>query len=186
MWLPWNIFFKHCFPIDSSLKRPVDNSCSFNDSQNFKRFKNNHLQVSHTNENISINNQKSKIDANDSFNVYHSLNENNENQNDENFLQPSIGSGGEICIEVNKKYMNFTADQVLCMCEALQQKNDIEKLATFLWSLPAENHLMNSNESILRARAVVAFHRGLFHELYVLLETHCFSVKYHPDLQALW
>lgn len=113
-------------------------------------------------------------------------NNENQNQNDENFLQPTIGSGGEICMEVNKKYMNFTTEQVLCMCEALQQKNDIEKLATFLWSLPAENHLMNTNESVLRARAVVAFHRGLFHELYVLLETHCFSVKHHPDLQALW
>lgn len=61
---------------------------------------------------------------------YHSnsyVHENNENLNDENFLQPSIGSGGEISMEVNKKYLSFTSEQVLCMCEALQQQNNIDK-----------------------------------------------------------
>lgn len=71
------------------------------------------------------------------------------------------------------------------MCEALQQKNDIEKLSTFLWSLPP-SELLRGNESILRARAIVAYHRGLFHELYNLLESHCFSPKHHADLQSLW
>lgn len=88
-------------------------------------------------------------------------------------------------MEVNKKYLSFSSEQVLCMCEALQQKNDIEKLATFIWSLPHDD-LMMSNESILRARAVVAYHQNSFHELYSLLENHCYSVKYHTDLQGLW
>lgn len=132
-----------------------------------------------------MNSSKAKIDSTSNYNHFSSFNENNENHNDENFLQPSIGNGGEINMEVNKKYLTFTPDQVQCMCEALQQKNDIEKLTTFLWNLPPDD-LLSNNESILRARAVVAYHRGSFHELYALLETHCFSVRYHPELQVLW
>lgn len=39
--------------------------------------------------------------------------------------------------------------QVQCLCEALQQKGDVEKLATFLWSLPTSD-LFRTNESVLR------------------------------------
>lgn len=81
--------------------------------------------------------------------------------------------------------MAFSPEQVQCMCEALQQRGDVEKLATFLWNLPP-SELLRNNESVLRARAIVAYHRGLFHELYALLETHCFSLRYHTELQSLW
>lgn len=37
-----------------------------------------------------------------------------------------------------------------------------------------------------RARSIVAYHRGHFHDVYMLLETHCFSTKYHAELQNLW
>lgn len=37
-----------------------------------------------------------------------------------------------------------------------------------------------------RARAVVAYHQGLYHDLYKLLESHCFSAKFHSELQLLW
>lgn len=87
--------------------------------------------------------------------------------------------------EIGRKCMSFSPEQVQCMCEALQQKGDVEKLATFLWNLPP-SELLRNNESVLRARAIVAYHRGLFHELYALLETHCFSLKYHTELQSLW
>ncbi|XP_004522031.1 homeobox protein SIX3 [Ceratitis capitata] len=102
-------------------------------------------------------------------------------------LLPSIGGahgmpGG---FQLDRKFLQFTTDQIQCMCEALQQKGDIEKLTTFLCSLPA-SELFKTNESVLRARALVAYHRGQFHELYNLLETQCFSVKYHVDLQNLW
>lgn len=84
--------------------------------------------------------------------------------------------------ETNKN--GFSVSQVQCMCEALQQKGDVEKLATFLWSLPAE--LTSNSDTILRARALVAYHRGLFHELYSLLESHSFPLKHHTELQDLW
>jgi homeobox protein SIX4 len=122
--------------------------------------------------------QHNKMSKNDDYNSWKHHSENNEN---ENFLS----SSNDINIEVNKKFFSFTPDQVECMAQALQQKNDVEKLTTFLFSLPPDD-LLTQNESILRARALVAYHRGSFHELYNLLETHCFSIKYHTDLQALW
>lgn len=38
----------------------------------------------------------------------------------------------------------------------------------------------------IRARAIVAYHRGLYHDLYQLLENHCFTSKFHNELQMLW
>ncbi|KAK4873199.1 hypothetical protein RN001_015228 [Aquatica leii] len=84
-----------------------------------------------------------------------------------------------------KKSLSFSPDQVQCMCEALHQRGDVERLATFLWSLPP-SELLRGNESILRARAVVAFHRGSYHELYAILESHTFHPRWHSDLQNLW
>ncbi|XP_032881420.1 homeobox protein SIX2 isoform X3 [Amblyraja radiata] len=79
----------------------------------------------------------------------------------------------------------FTQEQVACVCEVLQQGGNIERLGRFLWSLPACEHL-HKNESVLKAKAVVAFHRGNFRELYKILESHQFSLHNHPKLQQLW
>lgn len=172
------LIFNFC-SASSNIKRLK--SCSYKPQQPFTSFQGNHLQASSN----SIINLNSKAKLDDPFNSYNIHHENNENQNDENFLQQSIGAGGEISMEVNKKYFSFSSEQVLCMCEALQQKNDIEKLATFIWSLPRDDQMM-TNESIMRARAVVAYHQNSFHELYNILEQNCFSVKHHTDLQGLW
>eukprot|EP00116_Pleurobrachia_bachei_P006451 sb/3466713/ len=45
--------------------------------------------------------------------------------------------------------------------QVLSQGADMERLARFLWSLPSCDHL-NKNESVLKAKAVVAFNRGNF------------------------
>lgn len=79
----------------------------------------------------------------------------------------------------------FTQEQVACVCEVLQQGGNIDRLARFLWSLPACEHL-HKNESVLKAKAVVAFHRGNFKELYKIMESNNFSPHNHPKLQALW
>uniref|UniRef100_A0A673JJW1 Homeobox protein six1a-like n=1 Tax=Sinocyclocheilus rhinocerous TaxID=307959 RepID=A0A673JJW1_9TELE len=79
----------------------------------------------------------------------------------------------------------FTQEQVACVCEVLQQGGNLERLGRFLWSLPACDHL-HKNESVLKAKAVVAFHRGNFRELYKILESHQFSAHNHPKLQQLW
>lgn len=79
----------------------------------------------------------------------------------------------------------FTQEQVACVCEVLQQSGDVERLARFLWSLPSCASLQK-NESVLKGKALVAFHRGNFKELYKILESHAFAPSAHPKLQALW
>ncbi|KAL5008918.1 hypothetical protein ScPMuIL_014499 [Solemya velum] len=79
----------------------------------------------------------------------------------------------------------FTQEQVACVCEVLQQGGNIDRLARFLWSLPSCEHL-HKNESVLKAKAVVAFHKGNFKELYRMVETNNFSPHNHPKMQALW
>lgn len=109
-----------------------------------------------------------------------------DNSNNTYFLQnvqPSANNN-----EVERKFLSFSPEQIQCMCEALQQQGDIEKLATFLRSIPLNEMIPsnNANESLLRARCLVAYHCGSFHELYALLESHLYSPKYHSDLQNLW
>ncbi|ETN68028.1 hypothetical protein AND_000140 [Anopheles darlingi] len=98
---------------------------------------------------------------------------------------PTVVGGPPPVDALERKCFSFSPEQIQCMCEALQQEGDLEKLATFLWSL-SPSDLISGNESLLRARALVAYHRGLYHELYAVLESHFFSPKYHPDLQTLW
>lgn len=48
-----------------------------------------------------------------------------------------------------RRFLSFNSEQVLCVCEALLQKGDIEKLTAFLWGLP-ESELLRGNETLLR------------------------------------
>ncbi|XP_038612539.1 homeobox protein SIX4 [Tachyglossus aculeatus] len=79
----------------------------------------------------------------------------------------------------------FSPEHVACVCEALQQGGHLDRLARFLWSLPPSD-LLRGSESLLKARALVAFHRGLYPELYGILEGHSFGPDSHPLLQQLW
>ncbi|KAJ0008958.1 hypothetical protein NQD34_016373 [Periophthalmus magnuspinnatus] len=79
----------------------------------------------------------------------------------------------------------FSPEQVACVCEALQQGGNVERLARFLWSLP-QSDLLHGNESILKAQALVAFHQARYQELYSILENHSFSATNHTFLQDLW
>lgn len=97
----------------------------------------------------------------------------------------SNGGGGGGNGGGNAASFGFTQEQVACVCEVLQQSGNVDRLARFLWSLPACEQLQK-NESVLKAKAIVAFHRGNFKELYRLLESHNFTVENHPKLQALW
>lgn len=85
----------------------------------------------------------------------------------------------------NKKTLSFSPDQIECICEALQQSNDYEKLNKFLESLPTTDRLCN-NEIVLKARAVVAFHKQSFPEMYAILQSHSFNVRHHVELQKMW
>ncbi|KAK3708203.1 hypothetical protein RRG08_023613 [Elysia crispata] len=83
------------------------------------------------------------------------------------------------------KGLTFSPEQVACVCEALQQKNDMDRLGRFLWSLPP-SELLRGSEAVLKARAAVAFHRGAYRELYAILESHSFDGSSHAFLQSLW
>uniref|UniRef100_A0A8C2I4L8 SIX homeobox 7 n=1 Tax=Cyprinus carpio TaxID=7962 RepID=A0A8C2I4L8_CYPCA len=85
----------------------------------------------------------------------------------------------------------FTPEQVARVCENLEETGDMERLGRFLWSLPAAvpgsaGELLNRHESVMRARALVAFHGGNFEALYQILQSHRFTRESHAKLQDLW
>ncbi|XP_017319019.1 homeobox protein SIX1 isoform X2 [Ictalurus punctatus] len=88
---------------------------------------------------------------------------------------PSSSSPSPLC---------FSAEQVACVCEALQQAGRVDRLARFLSTLGGGPH--GGGESVLRARALVAFHQARYSELYGILQGHSFSPACHAALQELW
>lgn len=89
--------------------------------------------------------------------------------------------------------MIFTTEQVACVCEVLLQSGCMDRLAGFLCTLPPASLSSSSPslcfwelESVLKAKAAVAFHQGRFSDLYTLLEGFPFSPRSHPLLQQLW
>ncbi|KAM3615467.1 uncharacterized protein V6R79_002737 [Siganus canaliculatus] len=89
--------------------------------------------------------------------------------------------------------MIFTAEQVACVCEVLLQSGCLDRLAGFLHTLPPPSFPFSSSspcpwelESVLKAKAAVAFHQGRFMDLYILLEGFPFSPRSQPLLQQLW
>lgn len=92
------------------------------------------------------------------FSDHHSIdpiaNRENENRSHPYGMSPNgaaVGGHGNnvINMDLGRKQLDFSPDHVQCLCEALQQKGDVEKLATLLWSLPSSDFI-RSNESILR------------------------------------
>ncbi|KAL4641820.1 homeobox protein SIX4-like isoform X1 [Arapaima gigas] len=93
-----------------------------------------------------------------------------------------IGHGDPV---ENTPSLALSPDQVACVCEALQQAGNVDRLSRFLWSLP-QSELPHGSESVLRARALVAFHQARYQELYGILQNHSFSPSSHHLLQELW
>lgn len=97
----------------------------------------------------------------------------------------TLGQGGMFPLPM------FTAEQVARVCENLEETGDIDRLGRFLWSLPAAvpgsaGEVLNRHESVMRARAMVAFHGGNFDALYQILQSHRFTRESHAKLQNLW
>ncbi|KAJ8410337.1 hypothetical protein AAFF_G00203180 [Aldrovandia affinis] len=99
---------------------------------------------------------------------------------------PASPSNGELLkLPQSTSALPFSPEQVSCVCEALQQRGNVDGLARFLWSLP-QSDLLRGNESMLKAQAVVAFHQSRYQDLYSILEHHSFSPSNHPSLQDIW
>ena len=85
--------------------------------------------------------------------------------------------------------MNFPSEQIVRVCENLEENGDVDRLARFLWSLEtlsSSTDLLVENESLRRARVLVAFHSRNYRQLYHLLENHSYQRESHPQLQAIW
>ena len=85
--------------------------------------------------------------------------------------------------------LSFSVDQVASVCATLEESGDIDRLDRFLWSLPvAHPNFMEllKSESVMRARAIIYFHRGNFREMYEILEKTKFTKDSHGKLQAMW
>ncbi|XP_022540493.2 homeobox protein SIX4a [Astyanax mexicanus] len=78
---------------------------------------------------------------------------------------------------------SLSPEQAACVCEALLQSGRVTRLVSFVRALPLQPR---APESVLRARALVAFHQACYPELYALLERHSFSPASHRTLQDLW
>ena len=84
----------------------------------------------------------------------------------------------------------FSSVEISRVCETLEYCGDIERLARFLWSLPSHplaQQLYHTEESVVRARALVAFHAGQYKELYGILTSYKFrDVTSQEKLQRVW
>ncbi|XP_016307526.1 homeobox protein SIX5-like [Sinocyclocheilus anshuiensis] len=82
--------------------------------------------------------------------------------------------------------LSFSTDQVACLCEALLQAGNVDRLWRFLSTIPPSADLLRGNETLLKAQALVAFHREEFNELYAILDSHDFHPSNHGFLQDLY
>ncbi|XP_073706850.1 homeobox protein SIX5 [Garra rufa] len=82
--------------------------------------------------------------------------------------------------------LSFSTDQVACLCEALLQAGNVDRLWRFLSTIPPSADLLRGNETLLKAQALVAFHREEFSELYAILDSHDFHPSNHGFLQDLY
>ncbi|TRZ01914.1 hypothetical protein DNTS_028604 [Danionella cerebrum] len=82
--------------------------------------------------------------------------------------------------------LSFSIDQVACLCEALLQAGNVDRLWRFLSTIPPSADLLRGNETLLKAQALVAFHREEFKELYAILDSHDFHPSNHGFLQDLY
>ncbi|KAM3615823.1 uncharacterized protein V6R79_008365 [Siganus canaliculatus] len=91
----------------------------------------------------------------------------------------------ELLQSFQKSALSFSTDQVSCLCEALLQAGNVDRLWRFLSTIPS-SELLRGNETLLKAQALVAFHREEFKELYDILESYVFHPSNHGFLQDLY
>ncbi|XP_034025110.1 homeobox protein SIX5 [Thalassophryne amazonica] len=92
----------------------------------------------------------------------------------------------ELLQSFQKSALSFSTDQVSCLCEALLQAGNVDRLWRFLSTIPPSSELLRGNETLLKAQALVAFHREEFSELYAILQSHDFHPSNHGFLQDLY
>uniref|UniRef100_A0A914VBU3 Homeobox protein SIX1 N-terminal SD domain-containing protein n=1 Tax=Plectus sambesii TaxID=2011161 RepID=A0A914VBU3_9BILA len=79
-------------------------------------------------------------------------------------------------------------EQVGSICTTLDEAGDIEQLDIFLWALPIIHRNATELyhfEPVVRARALLLFHHGLFSEMRELMRRNCFTGNC-DRLRELW
>jgi len=62
----------------------------------------------------------------------------------------------------------------------------VDRLAAFLRTVSDDDDHLQRHETVVKARAVVAFHAGAYDEMYRLLKGNQFSTSNHAAMQSLW
>nr|BAD02834.1 homeodomain protein Six4/5 [Halocynthia roretzi] len=88
-------------------------------------------------------------------------------------------------IRLNSDAPSYSLDNVSCICKALMQSKDPDRLERYLETLPTEA-LNSGKEYVVMARACIASHRENFKDMFVLLESRPFTTCNHKFLQGLW
>ncbi|XP_061682400.1 homeobox protein SIX5 [Syngnathoides biaculeatus] len=115
-------------------------------------------------------------------------------QSDNNAEEPAAAEDEKDAEQVAERLLqtfqlsavSFSTEQVSCLCEALLQAGNVDRLWRFLSTIHPSSELLRGNETLLKAQALVAFHKERFKELYALLESHDFQPCNHVFLQDLY
>ena len=77
--------------------------------------------------------------------------------------------------------VNYTVNnaQMTCIVDSLVKEKNLGELNLLICRISHEEHLLNNNESVLKARALIAFHKGEF-RLVIFNKT--LIVTYHTKL----
>ena len=73
--------------------------------------------------------------------------------------------------------INYTIEQIDCVCDVLTQSQDYDTLAKFLWSLP-NNDVVNNSECVLKAKAHVVFKQAFIINV-IYIHSFTIYVSYH-------
>ena len=102
-------------------------------------------------------------------------------------LVPVVEASNDILNEAEMAYklLRSNNNEELERFLVFLSSNNVKTLERVLSLIPESNQLQK-NESVLKARAAVAFHLGDFKEVYSILQSNKFSERNHQELQKLW
>uniref|UniRef100_A0AC34QEZ5 Homeobox domain-containing protein n=1 Tax=Panagrolaimus sp. JU765 TaxID=591449 RepID=A0AC34QEZ5_9BILA len=93
--------------------------------------------------------------------------------------------GTESSASEDQDYLTEIDDEhLVCLCQSLNNSENVEKLDWLLNKVPADRH--KRVEEMMVARAQVLFRRQRYEELYEFLSSYHFSPAHHQVLQDIW
>lgn len=81
--------------------------------------------------------------------------------------------------------IEYSAQQIECICAVQMRADNVQSLESFLNYLKFTPYY-GCNESVVRARAKLAFKKGEYDQVLNILESWTFQEQHHRELQKLW